>query len=93
MLLCTYTHYHLPFGVAAVASYDHGKTWDHKHALQLAWSNGGSTGWSTTRELADGALGTIHALEPYDVEPIESGRTVCHTVRWNMPARRDRSVL
>jgi len=84
-LLCTYTNYHLPFGVAAVVSHDHGKTWDHEHPLQLAWSNGGCTGWSTTRELADGTLVTIHALEPYNVEPAASGRTVCHTVRWELP--------
>lgn len=82
LLLCTYTLYHLPFGVAAVISRDQGRTWEHENAFQLAWSNGGCTGWATTRELEDGALVTIHALEPYDVEPNESGRTVCHTVRW-----------
>ena len=87
-LLCTYTHYHLPFGVAAVLSHDDGRTWDHDHAFQLAWSNGGCTGWSTTRELPDGALVTIHALEPYDVEPKESGRTVCQSVRWEPPDSR-----
>jgi len=87
VLLCTYTHYHLPFGVAAVASYDYGKTWDHENPFQLAWSNGGCTGWSTTRELPDGALVTIHACEPYHIEPVESGRMVCQTVRWHMPQR------
>ncbi len=84
-LLCTYTHDHLPFGVAAVLSHDYGRTWDHDNAFQLAWSNGGCTGWSTTRELPDGALVTIHALEPYDIEPKDSGRTVCHSVRWELP--------
>ena len=84
-LLCTYTNYHHPFGVAAVVSRDYGRTWDHDHPLQLAWSSGGCTGWSTTREMPDGALLTVHALEPYDVEPVESGRTVCHTVRWKLP--------
>ena len=86
-LICTYTHYHLPFGVAAVVSNDYGKTWDHDNSLQLAWSNGGCTGWSTTRELSDGTLVTIHALEPYDVEPADSGRMVCHTVRWHLPPK------
>lgn len=84
-LLCTYTHYHLPFGVAAVVSYDSGRTWDHTHPIQLALSNGGCTGWATTRELPDGALVTIHALEPYHIEPPSSGRTVCHSVRWQLP--------
>ena len=84
-LLCTYTHYHLPFGVAAVVSNDFGKTWDHAHPFQLALSNGGCTGWATTRQLSDGALVTIHALEPYHIEAVESGRTVCHTVRWELP--------
>ena len=84
-LLCTYTHYHLPFGVAAVVSHDYGRTWDHQHPLQLALSNAGCTGWATTRELPDGALVTIHALEPYHIEPPESGRTVCHSVRWELP--------
>ena len=38
-LLCTYTNYHLPFGVGGVVSYDYGKTWDFQHPLQLAISN------------------------------------------------------
>ena len=84
-LLCTYTHYHLPFGVTAVVSNDDGRTWDHQHPSQLALSNGGGTGWATTRQLPDGSLVTIHALEPYHIEPVESGRTVCHTVRWELP--------
>jgi hypothetical protein len=84
-LLCSYTHYHLPFGVAAVVSHDAGRTWDHEQRLQLALSNGGCTGWATTRELPDGALVTIHALEPYHIEPQETGRTVCHSVRWHLP--------
>lgn len=85
-LLCTYTIYHHPFGVAAVVSNDHGKTWDHDHPFQLAWSNGGSTGWATTRQLNNDQLITIHALEPYDIEPVLSGRTVCHSVRWMLPS-------
>lgn len=89
-LLCTYTHYHLPFGVAAVVSYDYGRTWDFEHPLQLALSNAACTGWATTRELPDGALVTIHALEPYHLEPKENGRTVCHSVRWELPPRNGR---
>ncbi len=84
-LLCTYTNYHLPFGVAAVVSRDGGKTWDHSHPFQLAMSNGGSTGWATTRQLPDETLVTIHALEPYHIEPAETGKTVCHSVKWQMP--------
>ena len=85
-LLCTYTNYHLPFGVAAVVSNDLGKTWDFDHPFQLALSNASSTGWATTRELADGTLGTIYALEPYHIESTESGQMVCHFVRWEMPS-------
>ena len=88
-LLCTYTHYHLPFGVAAVVSHDYGKTWDFDHPFQLALSNAACTGWATTRELADGTLGTVYALEPYHIEPQDSGRMVCHFVRWEMPTRKD----
>ena len=86
-LLCTYTNYHLPFGVSGVLSYDYGRTWDFEHPLQLAVSNATSTGWATTRELPDGSLITIYALEPYHIEPPENGRTVCHTVRWELPPK------
>ena len=89
-LLCTYTHYHLPFGVAAVMSCDHGRTWDFAHPFQLAVSNAACTGWPTTRELQDGTLLTVYALEPYHLEPPESGRTVCHCVRWELPGGRSR---
>ena len=84
-LLCTYTNYHLPFGVAAVLSHDYGRTWDFDHPLELALSNAPKTGWATTRQLPDGALVTIYALAPYHLEPRENGRTVCHTVRWELP--------
>ncbi len=76
---------HLPFGVSGVLSHDYGRTWDFEHPLQLALSNATCTGWATTRELPDGALVTIYALEPYHLEPSENGRTVCHTVRWELP--------
>ena len=85
-LLCTYTHYHLPFGVAGVLSYDQGKTWDFAHPLQLALSNATCTGWATTRQLQDGTLATVYALEPYHLEPAETGQMVCHCVRWELPA-------
>ncbi|MFH0965034.1 MAG: sialidase family protein [Planctomycetota bacterium] len=84
-LLCTYTHYHLPFGVAAVMSDDNGKTWDFDHPFQLALSNACCTGWATTRQLQDDTLLTVYALEPYHLEPKENGRMVCHCVRWEMP--------
>jgi photosystem II stability/assembly factor-like uncharacterized protein len=84
-LLCTYTNYHLPFGVAVVVSYDYGKTWDFEHPMQLALSNGHAAGWATTRQLDDGVLVTIYALEPYHIEPPETGKNVCHTVRWELP--------
>lgn len=86
-LLCTYTNYHLPFGVAGVVSYDYGKSWDFEHPMQLAISNAHTAGWATTRQLSDGILVTIYALGPYHIEPSETGRTVCHTVRWKLPPR------
>lgn len=86
-ILCTYTSYHLPFGVAAVLSDDLGKTWDLAHPYQLAISNSVSTGWPTTRQLADGTLLTVYALEPYHLEPDENGRVVFQCVRWQVPRR------
>jgi len=86
-LLCSYTNYHRPFGVGAVVSDDYGKTWDFDHPLQLAVSNGHAAGWATTRQLSDGALVTIHALEPYHIEPAKNGTTVCHSVRWSLGPR------
>jgi hypothetical protein len=84
-LLCTYTNYHLPFGVGGVLSSDAGKTWDFAHPLQLAVSNGHAAGWATTRQLGDGTLVTIYALTPYHIEPAETGTSVCHSVRWLPP--------
>lgn len=88
-LLCTYSNYHLPFGVAGVLSSDHGRTWDFEHPLQLAVSNPHGSTWPTTRQLADGTMVTLYALTPYDIEPEEKGRNVCHTVRWALPTRMD----
>ena len=85
-LLCTYTNY-LPFGVGGVLSADGGRTWDTAHPLQLAISNGHAAGWATTRQLADGTLVTIYALIPYHIEPPATGTSVCHSVRWELPAR------
>jgi len=84
-LLCTYTNYHLPFGVGGVLSSDGGQTWDFDHPLQLAISNGHAAGWATTRQLADGTLVTIYALTPYHIEPTTTGTSVCHSVRWEPP--------
>ena len=86
-VLCSYTHYHLPFGVAAVMSDDYGRTWDFAHPFQLAISIAACTGWATTRELQDGTLLTVYALEPYHLEPKENGQMVCHCIRWEMPPR------
>ncbi len=85
-LLCTYTNYHLPFGVAAVVSDDFGKTWDFEHPMQLAISPPVGSAWPTTRQLSDGTLVTLYSMFPYQCESPESGRTVCHTVRWELPA-------
>jgi hypothetical protein len=90
-LLCTYSHYHLPFGVAGVVSDDYGKTWNFDHPLQLALSNPHGSAWPTTRQLSDGTLVTLYALTPYHIEPAENGPNVCHTVRWELPPRADRA--
>ena len=84
-LLCTYCNYHLPFGTAAVVSEDYGKTWDLEHPMQLSISPPIGSAWPTTRQLADGTLVTIYAMSPYNIEPPETGRTVVHTVRWELP--------
>ena len=92
-LLCTYTNYHLPFGVGGVVSYDYGKTWDFEHPLQIALSNASAAGWATTRQLSDGTLVTVYALEPYHIEPKETGPNVCHTVRWELPPKHNVMLL
>jgi hypothetical protein len=84
-VLCTYTSYHLPFGVAAVVSHDLGKTWDLDHPFQLAISNSVNTGWPTTRELPDGSLLTVYALQPYHLEPDENKQVTFQCVRWKLP--------
>lgn len=84
-ILCTYTHYHLPFGVAAVLSNDLGRTWDLDHPFQLALSNGIHTGWGVTRQLPCGSLLTAYAIEPYHLEPREKGIVVSQCVRWDPP--------
>lgn len=86
-LLCTYTNYHIPFGIMAVISSDYGKTWDHRHPFQLAISDVYSTGFPTTCELQDGTLLTIYGLKPYSYEPWEKGQFVCHCVRWELPPK------
>lgn len=48
-------------------------------------SNGINTGWPTTRELPDGTLLTVYAIEPYHLEPWEKGTTVFQCVRWDPP--------
>lgn len=84
-ILCTYTNYHLPFGIAAVLSEDLGKTWDTSHPMILGMSNGICTGWPTTRQLEDGTLLTVYALEPYHLTPSVQERTVFQCLRWNAP--------
>ena len=65
---------------------DYGKSWDLQHPIQLSISPPIGSAWPTTRQLADGTLITIYAMSPYNIEPPESGRTVCHTVRWELSA-------
>ena len=87
-LLATYTNYHLPFGVCAVVSEDHGRTWSYDAPVQLAVSADCYTGWPVTVELDGGELATCYMITAYLNEPPEPKgvqRSVCEMVRWRLP--------
>jgi len=88
LLLATYTNYHLPFGLCAVVSADHGETWSCATPIQLAVSADCFTGWASTLELDDGELITCYMICAYVNEPKEPGgaeRNVHEIVRWRLP--------
>ena len=82
-LLCTYSNYHVPFGVSAILSYDGGITWDRDHTIRLATSNGYWVGWAVTLELPDHSLITSYATTAYPKQPPDMFTS--EVVRWNMP--------
>ena len=82
-VLLTYTHYHHPFGVAAIVSADGGKTWDGDHPIQLALSAADETGWAVTLQLPDGDLITSYAVTVYGEK--DPPTTACEVVRWRLP--------
>ncbi|MFH1006071.1 MAG: sialidase family protein [Candidatus Latescibacterota bacterium] len=84
-LLCTYSNYHVPFGVSAILSADGGKTWDLDHTIRLSTSNGYSVGWAVTLELPDYSLITSYAVTSYAEQP--PNRFTSEVVRWQMPSR------
>lgn len=90
-LLCSYSSYHLPYGVFAVLSEDNGKTWDFTHPIMLAVSMNCYTGWPTSIQLPDGGILTAYAVTAYlEGEGVSlmrpgKGDTVAESVRWQLP--------
>lgn len=82
-LLCTYSNYHVPFGVSAILSDDGGRTWDLDHTIRLATSNGYYVGWPVTLELTPGDMITSYALTAYCEQP--PNRFTSEVVRWGLP--------
>lgn len=82
-LLATYSTYHVPWGVFAVASRDEGRTWDLDHPVQLSLSNGFYVGWPVTLQAPDGSLVTTYAATTYAEQPPD--RVTCECVRWRLP--------
>ncbi len=81
-LLATYSHYHVPYGVAAMISADGGKTWDRDNFYHLAHSHDAYTGWPVTIELPDRSLITSCAVTNFWEE--KPYTTSCETVRWRL---------
>ncbi len=92
-ILATYTNYHLPFGIFAVISDDHGKTWDLDDPIRLALSADLNVGWPVTLELADNkfvtAYGSTTHLRPGYVDgpygDWSPEKVSCEVVCWEMP--------
>ena len=82
-LLCTYSNYHVPFGVSAILSKDQGRSWNRDRTIQLSISNGFYVGWAATLQLPDGSLITSYAATTYAEQPPE--RFTCEIVRWPLP--------
>ena len=81
-LLCTYSNYHVPFGVSAVLSADGGKTWDWENTIRLSTSNGYWVGWAVTLQLPDDDLITSYAATTYANQPPD--KFTSEVVRWRL---------
>jgi hypothetical protein len=79
-VLCTYSNYHVPYGVSAVFSKDGGRTWDHDRTIRLSTSNDFYVGWAATLQLPDKRLITSYAVTCYSMQ--EPDRVTCEVVRW-----------
>ena len=87
-ILCTYVHYHLPYGIYAILSKDGGRTWDTQHPVQLALSLTGYMGWPTSVQLPCGDIVTAYALTAYEWDgksPKNNFQMVCESIRWQLP--------
>jgi hypothetical protein len=82
-VLCTYSNYHVPFGVSAILSTDSGKTWDRDNTIRLSTSNGYWVGWAVTLELPDHSVITSYAATTYREQPPD--RFTSEVVRWHLP--------
>ena len=82
-LLCTYSNYHVPFGVSAILSADQGRTWDLDHTIRLSTSNGIWVGWPVTLQLPDRSLITSYAATAYPEQPPD--KVTSEVVRWQLP--------
>ena len=82
-MLCTYSNYHVPWGVSAVVSRDQGRSWDLDNPTRLSVANGYWVGWAATLELDDGSLMTSYATTSYR-EQLPANVT-CEVVRWWLP--------
>jgi hypothetical protein len=86
-LLCSYTNYHVPFGVSAMLSSDGGNTWDLDNTISLSVSNDHYAGWPVTIELEDGSLITSYVVTSHRETPMSRPTCgiTCELVRWNLP--------
>ena len=84
-LLCTYSNYHVPFGVSAILSTDGGRTWDSDRTIRLSTSNGYYVGWAVTLELPDHSLITSYAVTSYPEQPPD--RFTSEVVRWQLTSQ------
>ena len=82
-LLCTYSNYHVPFGVSAMLSADGGRTWDRDRTIRLSASNGYYVGWAVTLQLPDHSLITSYAATTYAEQPPD--KFTSEVVRWRLP--------
>ena len=85
-ILCTYSNYHVPFGVSAVLSYDGGRTWDLENTVRLSTSSGYWVGWAVTLQLPDASLMSSYAATTYYKQPPDM--FTLEVVRWSLPPTR-----